>query len=118
MTTTVRKPEPWESNAAAPFLTIGSPRGEVSVQSLGQERFRVSTSGHEHEVLGFEAARSTAHVRRRNTAAVCRGSLRSWRKPTMTPASFSCGTSSSHGRRRPVLENKRFNEAALRDENG
>jgi len=59
--TTVRKPEPWESNAAAPFLTIDSPRGAVAVRALGQERFRVSTPEHEQEIVGFEAAVSTAH---------------------------------------------------------
>jgi hypothetical protein len=29
----VRDPEPWESNAAGPFLTIDSPAGAVTVQS-------------------------------------------------------------------------------------
>jgi hypothetical protein len=57
----MRKPEPWETNAAAPFLTIDSPRGQVVVQSLGQERFCVSAPGHEEEVVGFAAARATAH---------------------------------------------------------
>lgn len=60
MTARARKAEPWETTAAAPFLTIGSPRGAVAVQSLGQERFLVSASGHEQQVVGFEAARSTA----------------------------------------------------------
>jgi hypothetical protein len=57
----VRKPEPWETSAAAPFLTIDSARGAVAVESLGQERFRVSTPRDEREVVGFAAARSTAH---------------------------------------------------------
>jgi hypothetical protein len=61
MTTTVRKPEPWESSAAAPFLTIASPRGLVAVRALGQERFCVTAPDHEQEVVGFEAARSMAH---------------------------------------------------------
>ena len=59
--TRVREPEPWETNAAAPFLTIDSPRGAVAVASLGQQRFRVSGLDHEQEVVGFAAARSTAH---------------------------------------------------------
>ncbi len=57
----VRDPEPWESSAAGPFLTIDSPRGAVAVQSLGAERFRVSAPDHEQEVVGFEEARSAAH---------------------------------------------------------
>jgi len=57
----VRQPEPWESNAAAPFLTIDSPRGAVAVRALGQERFRVTAPDHDQEIVGFEAARSTAH---------------------------------------------------------
>jgi hypothetical protein len=57
----VRKPEPWESNAAAPFLTIDSPRGAVAVRALGQERFRITAPNHEQEIVGFEATRSTAH---------------------------------------------------------
>lgn len=57
----VREPEPWETSAAAPFLTIESPGGAVAVRSLGQERFHVSAPGHEQDVVGFAAARSTAH---------------------------------------------------------
>jgi hypothetical protein len=36
-----RKPEPWESGAAAPFLWIETPRGNVEVWALGEDRFRV-----------------------------------------------------------------------------
>ena len=57
----VREPEPWETNAAAPFLTIDSPGGVVAVRDLGQGRFRVSAPDHEREVVGFAAARLTAH---------------------------------------------------------
>ena len=57
----VRKPEPWETSAAAPFLTINSPRGEVAVWSLGGQRFLIAAPGHEQEVVGFEAARTAAH---------------------------------------------------------
>ena len=57
----VRQPEPWETNAAAPFLTIDSPRGVVAVRDLGQDRFHVSAPDHEREVVGFAAARATAH---------------------------------------------------------
>ena len=37
----VREPERWQTNAAAPFLAIDSPRGVVAVQDLGEGRFRV-----------------------------------------------------------------------------
>lgn len=57
----IRAAEPWETSAVAPFLTIDSPRGSVTVQSLGQERFRVSGPDGEQEMTGFEAARSRAH---------------------------------------------------------
>jgi hypothetical protein len=57
----IRPPESWETNAAAPFLTIDSPRGTVAVVSLGQERFRISAPGNEREVVGFAVARTTAH---------------------------------------------------------
>jgi hypothetical protein len=56
-----RTPEPWETNAAAPFLTIDSASGAVGVRSLGQDRFRVSAPDHEKDVAGFAAARSMAH---------------------------------------------------------
>jgi hypothetical protein len=56
-----RKPEPWEISAAAPFLMIDSPRGGVAVESLGQERFRISALGGEQELVGFAAARAMAH---------------------------------------------------------
>jgi hypothetical protein len=56
-----RKAEPWETSATAPFLTIGSPRGAVAVENLGQERFRISALGDEREVVGFAAARAAAH---------------------------------------------------------
>jgi hypothetical protein len=52
-----REPEPRETSAAGPFLTIG----QVSVWSLGRDRFRVeSPSGHEH-IEGIERARELAH---------------------------------------------------------
>jgi hypothetical protein len=56
----VRTPKAWETNAAAPFLTIDSPSGTVAVRSLGQERFRVSAPDLEKDVVGFAAARSMA----------------------------------------------------------
>lgn len=56
-----RDPEPWQTNAAAPFLTIEKPQGSVSVWALGRERFRVQAPADTTEVVGFDLARSTAH---------------------------------------------------------
>jgi hypothetical protein len=36
-----REPEPWESGAAAPSLWIETPRGDVEVWALGEDRFGV-----------------------------------------------------------------------------
>jgi len=33
------EPEPWQTNATAPFLTIQRPLGTVTVWSLAKERF-------------------------------------------------------------------------------
>jgi hypothetical protein len=54
-------PEPWQTNATAPFLTIERPRGTVSVWSLGRERFRVQAPRDDAEVEGFDQARAAAH---------------------------------------------------------
>ncbi len=51
------EPEPWQTDAPAPFLTIG----EVSVWALGSQRFRVQAPDGEQEVEGFERARTLAH---------------------------------------------------------
>jgi hypothetical protein len=37
-----RKPEPWESGAAAPFLWIETPQDNVEVWALGGDRFRIT----------------------------------------------------------------------------
>jgi len=37
-----RKPEPWESGAAAPFLWIETARGNVEVWALGEDRFWIT----------------------------------------------------------------------------
>jgi hypothetical protein len=56
-----RKPEPWESGAAAPFLWIETPRGDIEVWALGEDRFRVTApGGREQLVTGFEDAERTA----------------------------------------------------------
>ena len=53
-----RKPEPWESGAAGPFLWIeGSP---VEVFALGDDRFAVRAPGHEQHVTSFEEAQQAA----------------------------------------------------------
>jgi hypothetical protein len=46
-----RKPKPWESGAAGPFLWIeGSP---VEVWALGEDRFAVRAPGQEQFVTGL-----------------------------------------------------------------
>jgi hypothetical protein len=50
-------PEPWQTNAAGPFLTIG----EVSVWVLGGDRFRVESPEGSQEVEGIDRARELAH---------------------------------------------------------
>ena len=56
-----RKPEPWESGAAAPFLWIETPQGNIEVWALGEDRFRVTApGGHEQLVTGFEDAERAA----------------------------------------------------------
>jgi hypothetical protein len=56
-----RDPEPWQTNAVAPFLVIEKPRGAVSVWSLGNERFRVEAPRGDSEVEGYDVARAVAH---------------------------------------------------------
>ena len=51
-----REREPWETGAAAPFLWIGTPQGNVEVWSLGEDRFRIAAPGFEQLVTGFEEA--------------------------------------------------------------
>jgi hypothetical protein len=55
-----RKPEPWQSGAAAPFMSIEKPRGVVEVWALGEDRFRITAPGHEQLVTGHEEAERPA----------------------------------------------------------
>jgi hypothetical protein len=55
-----RKPEPWESGAPGPFLTIEKPRRVVQVWALGEDRFRITAPGSEQLVTGFEEAEQAA----------------------------------------------------------
>jgi hypothetical protein len=56
-----REPEPWETNAAAPFLTLERARGTVEVRALGADRFSVRAREREQVVAGFDPARQRAH---------------------------------------------------------
>src|SRR5262249_24971994 len=40
-----RKPEPWKSGAAAPFLWIETARGNVELWALGEDRFSITLPG-------------------------------------------------------------------------
>jgi hypothetical protein len=53
-----RKPEPWESGAAGPFLWIEG--SAVEVFALGEDRFAVRALGHEQVVVSFEGGGATA----------------------------------------------------------
>jgi ketosteroid isomerase-like protein len=80
-----REPEPWQTSAAVPFLTIG----EVSVWVLGGDRFRVESPEGSQEVEGIDRARdlicrtgSLAIDRRGATAA---GYLAAMSEESTTP---------------------------------
>jgi hypothetical protein len=51
------EPEAWQTDAAGPFLAIGS----VSVWTRGADRFRIETPDGTREVEGFERARELGH---------------------------------------------------------
>jgi hypothetical protein len=55
-----RELEPWESGAAAPFLWIETPHGNVEMCALGEDRFRITAAGPEQIVTGFEEAERAA----------------------------------------------------------
>jgi hypothetical protein len=57
-----REPEPWETNAAAPFLVIERERGAVEVWGHGADRFTVRAPSDELLVEGFTEARQMAHA--------------------------------------------------------
>ena len=56
-----REPEPWESGAASPFLWMETARGNnVEVWALGEDRFRITATGHEQLVTVLEEAQQAA----------------------------------------------------------
>jgi hypothetical protein len=55
-----RQPEPWETNAQAPFLTLEREQGAIEVWAVGADRFTVKAPEREQLVVGFDAARQTA----------------------------------------------------------
>ena len=55
-----RTPEPWETGAAGPFLTVERERARVELWALGEDRFVVRSSEREEVVVGFDAAREAA----------------------------------------------------------
>jgi hypothetical protein len=59
---THRTPEPWETNAAAPFLTIEGARGTVAVFALGDDRFVIEAPEQMQVVVGFTSARDRARA--------------------------------------------------------
>jgi hypothetical protein len=63
-----RHPEPWQTSAPGPFLSIEAPRGLVPLHRLGDDRFRLTGLGEELEITGFAAARDAAHGLGENAA--------------------------------------------------
>jgi hypothetical protein len=57
-----RKPATWETNEAAPFITMQRERGAVTAWALGEDRFDVVAPDDSHEISGFDAARALAHL--------------------------------------------------------
>jgi hypothetical protein len=57
-----REPAAWETSEAAPFITMRRERGAVMVWALGEDRFDVLAPDDSHEIRGFEATRTLAHV--------------------------------------------------------
>jgi len=55
-----REPEPWESGAAGPFLSIED--SPVEVWALGEDRFAVRAPDREQLVVGVEEAERVADV--------------------------------------------------------
>jgi hypothetical protein len=54
-----REPEAWESTAPGPFLVMRRERGVVSIEALGEDRFRVTAEGAINEegvIVGHDAA--------------------------------------------------------------
>jgi hypothetical protein len=56
-----REPEPWQSGASGPCLTVESPAGPVELWVLGDQRYRVKGPTSEREVEGFQRAPEVAH---------------------------------------------------------
>ena len=56
-----QEPEPWQSGAAGPCVTIESPAGPVELWVLGDQRYRVKSPGGEQIVEGFQQAREAGH---------------------------------------------------------
>jgi hypothetical protein len=55
------EPEPWQSGAAGPCVTIDSAVGPVEVWVLGEQRYRVTATDSEQIVEGYQRAREVAH---------------------------------------------------------
>ena len=55
-----RKPEPWDSGAAAPFPWIETAQGNVEVWALREDRFPIKAAVHEQIVTGFDGAEKAA----------------------------------------------------------
>jgi hypothetical protein len=57
-----RQPEPWESSAPGPLVTMERARGTVEIHALGEQRFLVRAPDSEHVVVGYEKEGQTARA--------------------------------------------------------
>jgi hypothetical protein len=56
-----QEPEPWQSGAAGPCVTIDGPGGPVELWVLEEQRYRVFAPSSERVVEGYQQAREVAH---------------------------------------------------------
>jgi hypothetical protein len=62
MTVADRERTSWQTNKPGPVISMPRERGTVTVWALLEDRFDVVAPDESHEISGFDAARSLAHV--------------------------------------------------------
>ena len=56
-----QEPEPWQTGAAGPCVTIDGSAGPVELWAITPQRYRVKAPTGEREVEGFQRAREVGH---------------------------------------------------------
>jgi hypothetical protein len=54
-----REPQAWETDAAAPFITMERVRGVVGIWALDRDRFKITAPQHKRVVVGFNVAQDS-----------------------------------------------------------